>query len=460
MNQAKPPARGMGQKGAPYQALLQDEVNPVPDALREAPEVPEAVAAPYRVSVDRYLDRAYHTREVARMWNRTWQATCRETEIAAPGSCHVYDIATYSILIVRTESGAIKAYHNACLHRGRKLKTAGGHARELRCPYHGFRWDLDGRFVGAPCAWDFPHVEPGEFGLPEVRVATWGGWVFINMDPGAKPLADYLGILPDHFTRWEPENRYKAIHVEKVLGCNWKVAMEAFVESHHVVATHPQIMTYFGDAVSQYDVYSDTVSRTITPLGISSPHIEAADPGKIVNEWLTQTGRLPRGQKIDVPENVSAREFLANMFFAQYGYMYKRDIGAVATRSEVLDAIFYSVFPNFAPWAGFGPNLVYRFKPLGDDHLKCTMEIMMMVICPAGEDRPKDCQMHRLSEDQTFSEAEELLGLGRIIDQDLANLRHVQDGMASLRDGELVLSDYQEIRIRAFHQTLDRYVYG
>jgi len=438
-----------------YQSLLAEETNEVPSIFREAGDV-----GPSRrtLSTERYLSQAFHDLEVERMWSRTWQATCRETEIPNAGDIHVYEIAKYSILIVRTPAGSIKAFRNACLHRGRRLRTGSGNAAQLKCPYHGFCWSLDGEFMGAPCAWDFPHVDKECFGLPEVRVGLWGGWVFVNLADDTPSLEDYLGVIPRHFQHWEPENRYKAIHVEKVIGCNWKVASEAFMESHHILATHPQLVTYFSDANSQYDIYGENVSRTITPLGVPSPHIGQAKPEKIVNDWLAQTGRAPRGQKMTVPDDVSARSYLADMFIKQYSAMYQRDLSARATRTEVLDAIFYSIFPNFAPWGGLGPNLVYRFKPYDDRPDKCTMELMMLAPYPRGSLRPKDCRVHRLEEQQSFSEAVELLGLEKIIEQDMGNLSWVQKGLASLKSGEIVLSEYQEVRIAHFHETLGSYV--
>ena len=92
-----------------------------------------------------------------------------------------------------------------------------------------------------------------EWSLPEVRVGTWGGFVFINMDPDAEPLESFLGDLPEHFAKWPLEQRYKAVHVAKVFPTNWKVVQEAFMEAFHVVATHPQLLAGIGDANSQYD---------------------------------------------------------------------------------------------------------------------------------------------------------------------------------------------------------------
>jgi phenylpropionate dioxygenase-like ring-hydroxylating dioxygenase large terminal subunit len=172
----------------------------------------------------------------------TWQAVCRETEVTGAGDTHVYDITRFSIIVTRTDSGELKAFRNACLHRGRQLVDNNGNYKNFRCPYHAFTWELSGEFKGAPCRRDVPHIEQQSFGLPEAQVGTWGGWVFINMDTKAPPLHDNLGALPQHFERWHPERAYKKIHVEKVIPCNWKVGWEVFIDSYHAVATHPQIL--------------------------------------------------------------------------------------------------------------------------------------------------------------------------------------------------------------------------
>lgn len=442
--------------GESYQEMLDKEVNPVPDSLRESTNT---FLGSDRLSVDRYLSREFHDLEVEKMWNRTWQAACRETEIAKTGDYFVYDIAGYSIVLTRTESGEIKGYHNACLHRGRQLRKECGTAREFKCPYHGFRWSLEGDFLGAPCEWDFPHIKAEEFSLPQVQVDSWGGWVFINMDLEAESLQSYMGVLPEHFERWKPENTFKALHVEKVIECNWKVAWEAFIESYHTIQTHPQILPYLGDSNSQYDTWGDNVSRTISPMGVVSPHMENIEPDQTVNDWLQHGAWMTDGESVTVPEGMSAREWLANYYFEHYSKEYGIDLESFCTRSEIMDSILYSLFPNIAPWAGFHPNLTYRMKPYGDDPGMCTMEIIFLMRYPQGGERPADCAVQKLGKDQLFSEAVGLEGgIGRVFDQDLGNLSMVQKGLKNLKSKEVVLANYQEIRIRHFHQTLDKYI--
>ena len=113
-----------------------------------------------------------------------------------------------------------------------------------------------------------------EFHLPEVKVGTWAGFVFINPDPDAEPLEDFLGDLAEHFdASGTSRTATSQAHVSKVIRANWKITQEAFCEAFHVNATHPQILPYLGDTNSQVDVW-DTFARVITPGGTPSPLLD------------------------------------------------------------------------------------------------------------------------------------------------------------------------------------------
>ena len=130
-----------------------------------------------------------------------------------------------------------------------------------------------------------------------------------------------------------------------------------------------------------------------------------------------------------------------------------------ATDAELLDAFTYNVFPNFAPWGGFMPNIVYRWRPWPDQD-STLMEVRILAPVKAGESIPKAPAMNLIPEDKPWTHALELGALAGIFDQDMANLPYVQDGLKASKTGEVNLGDYQEIRVRHFHRTLDKYLAG
>jgi phenylpropionate dioxygenase-like ring-hydroxylating dioxygenase large terminal subunit len=434
------------------QELLDAETRPVPAVLRALGDAPAATSG---IPREHYTDRAVHELEVSQVWQRVWQMACRAEQIPDVGDCVVYSAPGVSLVVVRSGPDDIRAFHNSCLHRGTQLRTQPGRVGELRCPFHGFTWNLDGSFAGMPCPWDFPHVDARTFCLPEARVGTWGGFVFVTMDPNAVDLLDYLEILPEHFASWDLGERYLSAHVVRVVPCNWKVALEAFIESYHTVAVHPQLLTTSGDAQTQYDVYRGVrhVNRMITPVGIASDHV-----GHHVGEQdILDAMFLTKDEDAVVPDGATARHVLAERTRRALAARTGRDYSSI-TDCEALDAIEYFVFPNFVPWAGYTTPLAYRFRPHGDDHAAAVMDVMLLEPVPLSGPRPASAPTRHLDAGQRWADAPELGYLGRILDQDTATLARVQRGLEAADRPEVTLARYQESRIRHFHATLGEYL--
>ena len=497
--------------GTSYDELFDDDTHPVSDVLRRVGEhLPGNTRVPARV----YYAHDVHDLEVERLWSRAWQLACLAEEIPEVGDYHVYDIAHLSFLIVRTAPDQIKAYRNACLHRGRKLREHHGRGTSsLRCPFHGWCWELNGSLREIPCQWDFPDVDMADYGLPEALVDTWHGFVFINPDRDAAPLADYLGDLADHFEFVPFERRYKAAHVSKLMPMNWKTCQEAFMESYHVVATHPTLMESLGDANSRYDTFGN-YSRAMTATGVPSPHLdgqprwERIDDGKEYGRWRhplsghiyerndegqvavtdldgnvstfdehgnhidgaqTQAdphlckwigGPLPPGlEEMPLmtphapPEVTNVRGWLADRKRAQV----QRQVGdavdvEAVSDAELIDSIFFSVFPNWSPWGCFNP-IMYRFRPNGDNPQECIFEVMLFPLAPPDPaDRPTPAQVRHLGFDDDWTLAPELGPLSKIFQQDSLNLPLVQQGLRAQEQQEVIFASYQETKIRHFYQ--------
>ena len=442
--------------GPSVQEILANDVNPAPAVLRS--ESPAAEQSDADVSIDRYFSRAWHEREVEQVWRKTWQLACRVEHLPNVGDHIVYDIVHDSLIVTRTGPDDIRAYVNACLHRGTMLRTEAGCVKQFRCPFHGWTWGLDGTLKIIPGQWDFPQVDKAAMNLPEARVGVWGGFVFVNFDPACEPLETYLENLPDHFAAFNLEDRYVAAHVAKVMPCNWKLAMEAFVEAYHVSSAHPQVLGYYGDTNTQYDVWDGVrhVSRMISVQGVPSPSMSHLPPERTIAEMRRDVPFFA-GKPIDVGPGETARGQLATRAREKIARSIGRDMSSLSD-SESLDLIEYMLFPNMVPWGGQALPITYRFRPHGDDPERSLMEIMFLFSKAPDGSHPPPATMTMLREDQQWADAPELGSAAMVADQDTDNLMRIQRGLRASKKPGVTLARYQESRIRHFHATLDAYM--
>src|SRR3990167_8491809 len=158
-----------------WQELLAQDSRPAPAMLTEE-------SYQYRgsepLAAERYTSEDFARLEREKMWPHVWQFAAREEDIPEAGDYTVFENAGRSWLISRQEDGSVKAMHNVCLHRGRKLRTEDGTADTFTCPFHGFAWNKNGSFAGMPCSWDFKHLQADKMALPEAEVGRWGGYIF------------------------------------------------------------------------------------------------------------------------------------------------------------------------------------------------------------------------------------------------------------------------------------------
>lgn len=442
--------------GPSVQDIIASDAHPAPAVLRETHY---EFLGEQDLSYQRYTSSAVFAQEMKDMWPKVWQWACRLEHIPQTGDYYVYEVGPYSILVVNTAEG-IKAYYNACLHRGTKLRSEEGMgcAKELRCPFHGWTWSLEGELKRVPCAWDFPHVNPQAYRLPEVRVELWGGFVFINMDDDAIPLHEYMDVIPEHFRDWDLENRYIELHMAKILPCNWKAAQEAFLESYHVLETHPQLLHGTGDANVQYDVYGDHVTRFYAAGGVNSPHVEEPMSDQELVNCMLVGDRTVLGEELTVQEGETARIVMARYLRKILGEKYQVDLSRFSD-AEMIDTIEYHLFPNMVLFPGLSLPMIYRFRPLGMETERCVFEILFLRPLPTSGERPDPPEVIYVSEEDSYDVVPGMdADFAHVYDQDTANLRAQQQGFkASKKPGE-TLGNFQEVRIRHFHRTLDRYL--
>ena len=415
------------------------------------------------ISFARYTSTTFFQQEMQTLWPRAWQWACREEHVPDVGDTYVYDIGPYSIIVVRSTEDTIQAFLNSCTHRGTRILAGegSGYSPAFTCPFHGWSWELDGAIRNIPGRWDFPHVCPDTHGLQRVHCERWGGFVFINMDLQAKPLLDYLDVLPEHFKHFPLERRRIRLHVQKKLPCNWKAAQEAFMEAYHNFETHDS--PNGGNA--QYDIFGKYVSRFIHNIGNYSPQSLDDYPG---DKW-----RRPPMSEDDllaflgaygieygrVPEGETARPLVAEALRKYFGETLGIDMSQVS-ECLMLDSIEYHLFPNMFFFPGINIPMAYRFRPNGEDVDSSIFDLLILEPLAEGAEHPEPPEPVPLEVEQSYTEVDGISWLGPVYDEDTGNLAMQTQGFKTSRKPGLTLGNYQEARIRRVHMTLDEFMSG
>ena len=392
------------------QQVFDNDAIPPPWPLRECARRSFGVED---IPTDRYVSAGAHDLEMERVWDRVWQWACRDEDIPEVGDHLVYDVGARSVVVVRSAADRIQAFHNSCLHRGTQLKAAAGNCASITCPYHAWSWNLDGSLRQIPCRWDFPQVTDESFSLREVRLDRWGGFVFLNFSDSAASLSSYLDVLPEHFKAFPLDDKFTAANVSKIVPSNWKVAVEAFLESYHIRGTHPQILEWVGDANSQYDVW-DTVSRVMTVSAVASPHLGGSRFDQQAVYYSAVPFFAPRLVEADIPpltEGASPRTALAALARQTVSQAFGIDVSTVSD-AEMIDSVEYFLFPNWFPWAGISNGVQYRVRPNGNDPDTAIMDVRLLMPCPSDGPRPRAAPVRHLALDEPFSSAPGTSGPG------------------------------------------------
>lgn len=187
---------------------------------------------------DCYTDPAFLARESERIFRVHWNLACRAGDIPDAGDYLTVDLAGAPAIVLRGADGVLRAFANACRHRGSRLVSGSGTARAISCPYHGWSYALDGRLIAASGMERAEGFDPACFGLVPLRVAEWAGFAFVDFAGGGPDLADHLGNLPGLVASHRAE-RMVCVHRRVYeVGCNWKLCLENQRESYHVAVVH------------------------------------------------------------------------------------------------------------------------------------------------------------------------------------------------------------------------------
>jgi len=191
---------------------------------------------------DWYTDPAVLRLEQERIFRRFWQYAGLLTDVAQPGSFAATRAGDVPVVLVRDEGGTLRAFLNVCRHRGSLVCEGSGMRKTLQCPYHAWTYALDGQLVNAPrLEREEALADTGELGLVQLRLETWGPFAFVNPDPEAAPLSDFLGDIPERLAASgvDVDALRFLERAESECGANWKICAENYLECYHCPTAHP-----------------------------------------------------------------------------------------------------------------------------------------------------------------------------------------------------------------------------
>jgi phenylpropionate dioxygenase-like ring-hydroxylating dioxygenase large terminal subunit len=192
------------------------------------------------------------------VWHRTWQMVGRVAQVDEPGRFFTAEVGGEPIVVVRGKDGVLRAFFNVCRHHAAAVCTAKeGRAERLCCPYHGWVYGLDGRWKSAPEFEGVENFDPAKNGLVPVAVATWEQLVFVHVAPDPPPLEQHLGGLVARVRPLGLGALHHAARREWVLGCNWKVFVDNYLDGgYHVPCLHrglSSILSYESYTIETFD---------------------------------------------------------------------------------------------------------------------------------------------------------------------------------------------------------------
>ena len=176
--------------------------------------------------------------EKERIFMRDWLCVGRMEEIENPGDYMALRIMDEPIIVARDDDGRVNAFANVCRHRGVEVASGSGNTREFSCPYHAWLYDLQGRLIGAPYMKEAEGFVPENCRLAPLRFDEWRGWMFINFDADAVPLAEFAAEYEKEFAFLHHEKMRLATKHVVGLDCNWKLFVENLQDFYHVQVLH------------------------------------------------------------------------------------------------------------------------------------------------------------------------------------------------------------------------------
>ena len=413
--------------------------------------VPHAIEVPDRVPKERYFDPGFYELEKERLWPRVWQMACRLEEIPQPHDVVEYEILDQSIIVVRTEDMGVRAFQNACRHRGVKLVEGRGTCSGgFTCPFHGWCYGPDGvnTFVSRPRTFSERNLQPQDLDLTPVRCEVWGGCAWINLDDEAPPLRQCIEPFATILDAWKVESmRAEWWHAFR-LPVNWKLAEEAFLEQYHVLETHPQLRIpgrYAPRAPAAFDprTFVDAELHYLRTMSDGMAGMVHADDVRIAEGM----------RDIELPADPALAISTWHRTLNDAVVRWHREAGHDIPDLNELDDHGMNepmgyCFPHYFVLPMYSSASAYRFRPLGPE--ETLMEIWSLTRFPEGgePERPTPPEPWACDDPR----------VPPIPTQDFSNLPRQQRGLHAKGFEYMRLSEGIEGGIANFERTVDGFL--
>jgi phenylpropionate dioxygenase-like ring-hydroxylating dioxygenase large terminal subunit len=374
---------------------------------------PDGFPAFHDIPVGRHISDEFWELEQQHLWPRAWVMACRSEDVASPGDYTLFDDLRVPIIVVRGKDRVLRAFYNTCQHRGAPVvREPRGTAHTLRCQYHSWTYDISsGELINVPDERDFIGLDKTTRCLPQIRCETWDGWVFVNQDPDAVPLLEWLAPIPQQLAELNGTNLRTVARRSEVVTCNWKITAEAFLEVYHFRHIHSRNGdTQLDNRGATMGLLPNGASRMITPFSKSAC---AAAGMAGWDDW---------------------KHHVAPGFI---------DIETVNDMVRSTSSA-YSIFPNLiTPLGAYGFPFI-TFWPID----KRTTRIDWTHYAPVDFDPDDGLPPHWEKRMEIFDQ---------IMSEDFANLAPMQRSLESPAMHGIPIN-YQERRIWHFHEQLDRMI--
>lgn len=372
-----------------------------PDGFPAFPDIP----------IGRYTSDEFFALEREHLWPRSWVLAARVDDVRRPGDFVTFDSLGSPMILVRGNDGVVRAFYNTCQHRGAPVvRDTRGSSRLLRCQYHSWSYDIDdGHLVSVPDERDFVGLDKSLRCLKSIRCEEWDGWIFVNQDPAATPLLEWLAPIPHELDELQGPRLHTVSRRSEIVPCNWKVTAEAFLEVYHF------------------------------------RHIHGHNGESFLDNRGAVMSLLPRGaSRMITPFSTAAWTALGMKSWDDYQHVVIPGFDDIETVNDMVrcTSSAYSIFPNLiTPIAANGFPFI-TFWPI--DKSTTRIEWTHYALEDFGPDPELPPQWRT-----------RLQNFDRIMDEDIWNMAPMQRSLESPAMRGVPIN-YQERRIWNFHEQLDR----